>query len=327
MTRKINQAGRALIQSSESFSNVAYPDPGTGGNPWTIAWGHTHEVKKGDTCTQAQGDQWFEGDLEFFENEVSSLVQVPLNDNEFSALVSLAYNLKPSAFRQSSVIKYVNAGAFAKVPAALMDYDHSAGRVMPGLVKRRRAEGELWLKGSVYTPRTSPTAASALRAGSFLLGGVDARLEAKIWPSDGGTPTGVSPADQPDEGGELPPTHVTLSVPLSWIADHFKWHVGNNLPQTAEPPLPEDLRMGFLSGLFPKKVSIPMATTPAPASSGFSLTGVQKIVIGLFMAILPTIITYIGGVDWTNIGVTPQTASLISGSLAMVLHMIPRPSA
>ena len=322
MTRKINQAGRALIQSSESFSNVAYPDPGTGGNPWTIAWGHTHEVKKGDTCTQAQGDQWFEGDLEFFENEVSSLVQVPLNDNEFSALVSLAYNLKPSAFRQSSVIKYVNAGAFAKVPAALMDYDHSAGRVMPGLVKRRRAEGELWLKGSVYTPRTSPTAASALRAGSFLLGGVDARLEAKIWPSDGGTPTGVSPADQPDEGGELPPTHVTLSVPLSWIADHFKWHAGNNLPQTPEPPLPEDLRRSFLSGLLGKK-GIPMAS---PAS-GFSLTGLQKILIGLGMALLPTVINYVTGINWQDLGVSAQTASLISGSLAMVLHMIPRPSA
>jgi hypothetical protein len=115
------------------------------------------------------------------------------------------------------------------------------------------------------------------------------------------------------------------------------------LPQTPMPPPPRDLQMGFLSIFKPKPAAKPAVVKPAapaapqekttmpntqpPAPSGFSLTGIQKIMIGLGMALLPTAINYVTGINWQDIGVSAQTASLISGSLAMILHMIPRPTA
>ena len=60
----LGDKGLALIQQFEGLRLTAYPDPGTGGDPWTIGIGHTGGVQEGDTCTQAEADEWFAEDYE-----------------------------------------------------------------------------------------------------------------------------------------------------------------------------------------------------------------------------------------------------------------------
>src|SRR5688572_15665837 len=64
-------------------------------DPWTIGWGRTRGVRKGDTCTQEQADDWLMEDLLEARNAIERAVMVPLNQNQFDALCSFTYNVGP----------------------------------------------------------------------------------------------------------------------------------------------------------------------------------------------------------------------------------------
>ena len=83
-------------------------------------------------------------DLERFERGVNGLVKVELTKNQFDVLVSFAYNCGLGSLKKSTLLKRVNAKRFDDVPAELMKWTRGGGKVLPGLVRRRRAEAEMW---------------------------------------------------------------------------------------------------------------------------------------------------------------------------------------
>jgi lysozyme len=144
---KINAAGLALIKSFEGCELTAYPDPGTGGDPWTIGYGHTGpDVQPGLTITQARATQLLEQDLQKFEQGVNGMIARSLTSNQFSALVSFAYNVGLGALQSSTLLRLVNAGDFSGAAAQFGKWVNGGSGPLPGLVRRRAAEAALFLK-------------------------------------------------------------------------------------------------------------------------------------------------------------------------------------
>ena len=143
---KTNQQGVNLIKSFESCELAAYPDPGTGGNPWTIGWGHTGpEVTPGLVITQDEADALLAADLESFEAEVEAHLGVEPTGNQFSALVSFAYNCGVRNLVSSTLLRKLNAGDADGAATEFMRWNKAGGRVLAGLTRRRAAERDLFL--------------------------------------------------------------------------------------------------------------------------------------------------------------------------------------
>lgn len=153
MTRKINAAGKKLIQEFESCCLEAYPDPGGpppplgSGEPWTIGWGETEGVVRGMVWSQAYADHRFEMSLAMRERTVERLVKVPLTDNEFSSLVAFVYNVGEQNFRNSTLLRKLNAGTPRdEVAEEFGKWVRAKGKIMRGLIRRRAAERDLFLR-------------------------------------------------------------------------------------------------------------------------------------------------------------------------------------
>ncbi|KAF1698345.1 lysozyme [Pseudoxanthomonas jiangsuensis] len=131
----------ALIKRWEGCRLTAYPDPGTGGEPWTIGWGSTGPgIGPGTRWTQAQADDRLALDVERFMAGVrASLTREPA-DNELGAMTSLAYNIGLGAFRNSTLLRLFNAGDRPGAAKQFDRWNRAGGRVMKGLVRRRADE-------------------------------------------------------------------------------------------------------------------------------------------------------------------------------------------
>lgn len=138
---RTSEAGVNLIKSFEGCRTEAYQDAV---GVWTIGYGHTIDVKEGMTITQHQCDVMLEVDIEIYENYVNDYVTVPLTQNQFDALVSWVYNLGPTNFRKSTMLKVLNAGQYDEVPYQIKRWVHANGIILKGLVLRREAEAELF---------------------------------------------------------------------------------------------------------------------------------------------------------------------------------------
>lgn len=139
---KCNQAGKDLIKKWEGLKLKAYLCPA--GVP-TIGYGHTGDVKLGDKITPHQADVIFDLDLEKFEEGVTKLLKVPVNENEFSALVSFAYNVGLGALGKSTLLALINRDK-GSPELEFAKWTRGGGKVLPGLVKRRAEEKALFLK-------------------------------------------------------------------------------------------------------------------------------------------------------------------------------------
>lgn len=137
--------GRGFIKGFEDLRLVAYPDPATGGKPWTIGWGHTKGVKPGAQITQQQAEQFFSDDLAVFELTVNSAIKRPMTQNQFDAMVSLAFNIGGPEFAGSTLVKKFNAGDVLGAADQFPRWKFGKGKVMPGLVKRRAGERGVFL--------------------------------------------------------------------------------------------------------------------------------------------------------------------------------------
>ena len=142
-----SQTGLDLIKVSEGLEIEAYPDPGNrvSGEPWTIGYGHTRGVRRGDTCTEAQATQWLREDLRAAEGAVRHLVEVPLTQGQFDALASFVFNVGPTAFGNSTLLRVLNAGDATGAAEQFNRWNRGASGVLPGLVIRRAAERDLFL--------------------------------------------------------------------------------------------------------------------------------------------------------------------------------------
>ncbi|MGL6034947.1 MAG: lysozyme [Acinetobacter johnsonii] len=143
---KISTNGIDLICSFEGLRLKAYDD---GVGVWTIGYGTTvingTKVKKGDTCTVEQAKSYMAQDLKKFESAVNQ-VKVPLNQNQYDALVSLAYNIGVSAFLNSTLLKKLNAKDYKGAAEQFDRWNRAGGKVMRGLTNRRAKERKLFEK-------------------------------------------------------------------------------------------------------------------------------------------------------------------------------------
>lgn len=143
----VSNKGVDLICEFEGKRLVAYDD---GVGIWTIGFGtikypNGTRVKKGDTCTLDQAKEYMRHDLIEFEHTVNSSVKVPLNQNQFDALVSLAYNIGSSAFKSSTLVKKLNTGDYQGAADQFNVWINAGGKRMQGLVNRRDREKLLFL--------------------------------------------------------------------------------------------------------------------------------------------------------------------------------------
>lgn len=170
---RTNQAARSIIQKYEGFSLVSYPDPfsdrgnelrkplekrspnyqSLSGEPWTIGIGETGpDVVEGLTWTVAQVYSRFERRLLLVESQLGKCVHVPLNDNQFSALVSFTFNVGIGKLLHagpnegiSTLLEKLNDGDYLGAAEEFVKWDHSRGQVIPGLLSRRTDEQALFL--------------------------------------------------------------------------------------------------------------------------------------------------------------------------------------
>ncbi len=143
---KTSDAGIDLITAHEGLRLDAYPDPGTGGAPWTIGYGHTFGVRQDDSCTEADARDFLRHDLATAEQAVNSLVRVPLTQHEFDALVSFTFNVGVGAFKGSTLLRMLNAADYDGAADQFARWDKADGRVLAGLTKRRADEAALFME-------------------------------------------------------------------------------------------------------------------------------------------------------------------------------------
>lgn len=140
MTIKPN--ARRLVAQFEGFRGTAYLCPA---GVWTIGYGFTSGVNPGDVITREDADARLDAELAHFASGVRPLLTRPATPNQFGAMVSLAFNVGVAAFARSSVLRLHNAGDFAGAARAFALWNKAGGKVLPGLVRRRAAEADLYL--------------------------------------------------------------------------------------------------------------------------------------------------------------------------------------
>lgn len=146
---KTSAAGRADIAMREGNKLKAYQDSV---GIWTIGVGHTAAAgephpKAGMTITAAQSDEILTRDLAKFEKTVNDAIKVQMGQNEFDAMVSLAFNIGGGAFAKSSVVRKFNAGDRAGAADSFLLWNKAGGKVIKGLTIRRQAERQQFLTG------------------------------------------------------------------------------------------------------------------------------------------------------------------------------------
>jgi lysozyme len=146
---KVNKLGIETMHHFEGCKLTAYQCPA---KVWTIGWGNTYypdktPVKQGDVITQEQANALFETVMNNFALGVKKCLTKEVNENQFSALVCFAYNVGIGSLQKSTLLKKINinpndqtiAGEFAK-------WTKASGKVLLGLVRRRKAEADLYFK-------------------------------------------------------------------------------------------------------------------------------------------------------------------------------------
>ncbi len=137
-----------LVGGFEGVRQNAYPDPATRGKPWTVCFGETKNVKRGDHYTLAECKTMLKASLESYAEGVEKCTKGPIPDGPEAAFISFAYNLGVGGYCRSSVRRAWNAGDRRGACNDLLHYDTAAGIVFPGLVRRREAERALCLKSA-----------------------------------------------------------------------------------------------------------------------------------------------------------------------------------
>jgi lysozyme len=134
-----------FVGGFEGLRQTAYPDPASHGYPWTICYGHTDGVKRGDHDSIGECKQLLLSDLEKEGAGIDRCITYPTTDGQAVAFLSLAHNIGTGGFCRSSVARDFNAGRTKQACNDLLKFDRAAGIVFPGLQRRRQAERRLCL--------------------------------------------------------------------------------------------------------------------------------------------------------------------------------------
>jgi lysozyme len=153
-----------IAKAFEGLRLEAYPDPGTGGAPWTIGYGHTGGVRPGDKITAAQAETFLIADLANAAGIVAAAVIVPVTQGMFDACTDFVFNVGPgkkgvkSGFVElkeggpSTLLRLINQRCFGEATGQFKFWANAGGKPMSGLVRRRAAEAALFNKRDGATP-------------------------------------------------------------------------------------------------------------------------------------------------------------------------------
>lgn len=133
----LSAAALVGIAVSEDFRGNAYQDIV---GIWTIGFGTTEGVKKGDTINPVVALQRKLTDIQKFEGAIKQCVKVPLHQYEYDAYLSLAYNIGTGAFCRSTLVKKLNAEDYVGACAEIMRWNKAGGQPVRGLTLRRQRE-------------------------------------------------------------------------------------------------------------------------------------------------------------------------------------------
>lgn len=139
---KISENGKSLIKKFEGCELESYQDSV---GVWTIGFGHTKGVRQGQSITKDEALAMLDEELIEYEEYVEKLVEVPLNQDQFDALVCWVYNLGPTNLATSTLLYKLNKGQYDDVPSEIKRWNKAGGEVLKGLVRRREAEALLFL--------------------------------------------------------------------------------------------------------------------------------------------------------------------------------------
>ncbi|PWC13659.1 muraminidase [Brenneria roseae subsp. americana] len=138
------RAGIALIKSFEGCRLTQYRDAV---EKWTIGYGHLIlPCERFDhTLTEEEAEELLRNDLKIIEGQILKLVDVDINQNQFDALVSFAFNLGPGNLKRSTLLLYLNQGKYTEAAEQFLRWNKAGGKELYGLTRRRAAERELFL--------------------------------------------------------------------------------------------------------------------------------------------------------------------------------------
>ena len=150
----INDAALAVIKEFEGFRADAYLDTMAKPSVWTIGYGTTARAgvgiapARGMTISEQAAAEYLRATVATFGAQVKAGLTRPANENQFGAMVSLAYNIGPGAFAKSSVLRRFNAGDTQGAADAFLMWNKAGGKVLKGLTARREDEKKLFLTRS-----------------------------------------------------------------------------------------------------------------------------------------------------------------------------------
>jgi GH24 family phage-related lysozyme (muramidase) len=161
----LSPQGVDLIKNFEGFRDKLYNDPA---GHCTVGYGtlvhrgncegHSTEQPYASGVTKERAAELLTQEAGGFAGTISNKVTVPLNQNQFDALVSFVYNVGPGAFEKSTLLKLLNQGKYDSIPTELKKWTKARqnGQVvdLPGLVKRRAAEADLFVKAEAVTAQS-----------------------------------------------------------------------------------------------------------------------------------------------------------------------------
>ena len=137
----ISKEGLALIKKFEGCELKAYRCPA---NVLTIGYGVTKGVTEDMEITQQEADEMLAGELIEYTEYINNMVKVALNQSQFDALTAWIYNLGPTNFKDSTLLRVLNEGRYNEVPQEIKRWNKANGQVLNGLIKRREAEALLF---------------------------------------------------------------------------------------------------------------------------------------------------------------------------------------
>ena len=266
--QKVSRAGVELIKSFEGLRQTAARLPD---GRWTIGYGHTFSAREGARVTQEDADALLRFDLLPIVDSLNNMVLVPLNQNQFDALVSFAFNIGVDNFAPSNVLKRINEGRMTEAALA-MDAWRSAefnGQtyVLAPLIRRRAAEKNLFL-----TPEEGAGTAPSLLV----------RPTTDTQPDAGLRPTEL---DAPDRGGVLsaypagepqvaqsPYTPPMTPQPAPQPVAPLSPYAATYAPQPVAAPIPEaaptsyDRQVIDLGDVTPRPLPEMASAAPQPAA-------------------------------------------------------------
>jgi len=161
---KASPQAAKLVQTFEGCKLIAYPDPASGGDPWTIGWGSTGpDIRRGLSWSQGQCDARLKVDLSAFSDKISVLIgNAPTSQHQFDALVSFAYNLGAGNLKTSTLLTLHRAGKFDDAANEFVKWDKAAGKEMKGLKIRRLTEAEVYKADGVDVQKMAQQIARGL---------------------------------------------------------------------------------------------------------------------------------------------------------------------